>query len=267
MNADLVRSPAKGKTGLRMAACLLALLTSLPLIYAQRGGAPRGGGGGGARPVVVDRSSHGSIRHVETHVVQRPAEVYRAPARPAETYRAPERPQERPAEVHHDGGPGHFAPGHSVFVHHDVDADIHAHHFWNDFSYRHHWGALPLGYFALTLGGTPYFYDDGIYYQAADGGYDEVYPPVGAAVPQLPDGACEIDANGQAYYYAGGAFYVQQPDGTFVTVPPPIGVVVPELPPGTIQVLLNGTVAYQFNGIYYEPVFVNGVTQYQTVMP
>jgi hypothetical protein len=30
---------------------------------------------------------------------------------------------------------------------------------------------------------------------------------------------------------------------------------------------MNGTVAYQFNGIYYQPVFVNGVTQHQTVSP
>jgi hypothetical protein len=265
-NADFVGFLAKRKPGLRLAVGLLALLTSLPLIYAQRGGAPRGGGGGGARPVAVDRSSHGSIRHAETQVVQRPAEVSHAPARPAETYRAPERPQERPqerpVEVHHD-----VAPGRGFQVHHDVDVDIHAHHFWNDFSYRHHWGALPLGYFAFSLGGTPYYYDDGIYYQAANGGYDEVYPPVGAGVPQLPDGAIEIDGNGQTYYYAGGAFYVQQPDGTFVTVPPPIGVVVPELPPGAAPVTLNGTVAYQFNGVYYEPVFVNGVTQYETVAP
>jgi hypothetical protein len=43
--------------------------------------------------------------------------------------------------------------------------------------------------------------------------------------------------------------------------------VVPELPPGAIQVSVKGSVAYQFNGIYYEPIFVNGVTQYETFMP
>jgi hypothetical protein len=90
---------------------------------------------------------------------------------------------------------------------------------------------------------------------------------VGAAVPQPPDGAIAIDAGGQTYYYAGGAFYLQQPDGAYATAPTPIGVVVPELPPGAIQVSVKGTVAYQFNGIYYEPVFVNGVTQYETFMP
>jgi hypothetical protein len=59
---------------------------------------------------------------------------------------------------------------------------------------------------------------------------------------------------------------VQQGD-QFVVAPPPIGVVVPELPPGAVQVVVNGQAAYQFNGIYYMPVFVNGVTQYQTFLP
>ena len=36
---------------------------------------------------------------------------------------------------------------------------------------------------------------------------------------------------------------------------------------GAVAVSLNGRVAYQFNGIYYQPVFVNGVTQYMTFMP
>jgi hypothetical protein len=94
-----------------------------------------------------------------------------------------------------------------------------------------------------------------------------VYPPLGAAIPQPPDDAFEFEAGGQTYYYAAGAFYVQQADGTYAIAPTPIGVVVPELPPGAIQVSVNGTIAYQFNGIYYEPVIVNGVTQYETFMP
>jgi hypothetical protein len=144
---------------------------------------------------------------------------------------------------------------------------IHRRHHWNDFVFGRHLAVLPLGFLALEIGGVPYYYYDGVYYQPADNGYQEVYPPVGAAVPQPPAGAIQIDTGGQVYYYAGGAFYVQQPDGTYATAPTPIGVVVPELPPGATQVFVRGTVAYQFNGIYYQPVFVNGVTQYETVMP
>ncbi|MGA2605524.1 MAG: DUF6515 family protein, partial [Verrucomicrobiia bacterium] len=98
------------------------------------------------------------------------------------------------------------------------------------------------------------------------GSYQEVYPPVGADIPQPPDGAIEIDAGGLTYYYAGGAFYVQQDNG-FVVASTPIGVTVPDLPPGAIQVSVNGNLAYQFNGVYYQPMFVDGVTQYQTFLP
>ena len=246
------QSLPRRKIGLTFAVGLPVLLIALPLIGAEHGGAPRGGAARPAmsapRPAIVDRSSHGSIRHVDAHVVERPVEVRREP--------------EHPVEVHREG-----SARHEVFGHHDVDVDIHRRHFWSDFSFGRRFAVLPFGCLALQIGGVPYYYDDGIYYQPAEGGYQEVYPPVGAAVPQPPDGAIEIYAGGQTYYYAGGAFYVQQPDGTYAIAPTPIGVVVPELPPGTIQVSVNGGVAYQFNGIYYGPVFVNGVTQYETFMP
>jgi hypothetical protein len=237
------------------------LLLAIPS-WAQHGGGGGGGGGGHAgapsggfsRPAMtsrpsggVDRFSHGTIRHEDTGIVRRPVEVRREPAF-------------APADRRE------FAPHREFVAHHDVDVDFHRRHF-DDFVFHRHFGFLPFGCVFLQVGGAPYYYNDGIYYQPADGGYQEVYPPVGAVVPQPPEGAVQIDAGGQVYYYAGGAFYVQQPDGTYATAPTPIGVVVPELPPGAIQVAVNGTVAYQFNGIYYEPVFVNGVTQYQTFMP
>ena len=196
----------------------------------------------------MDRSTHGSVRHVETQVVQHPVEVRHEP--------------EHPVEVRHE-----VAPHHEVVVHRDVEVDVHRPHFWHDFAFGRRLATLPLGFITLQLGGVPYCYFDGIYYQPVDGGYQEVYPPVGAAVPQPPDGAIAIEAGGVTCFYAGGAFYLQQPDGTYAIAPTPLGVVVPELPPGAIQVSINGTVAYQFNGIYYEPVFVNGVTQYETFMP
>ena len=153
-----------------------------------------------------------------------------------------------------------------IVTHHDVDADIGGHHFWHNFSFGARVHGLRPGYLQIYVGGIPYFYDDGIYYQQAGDDYQEVYPPVGADVQDLPDGAIEIDAGNIAYYYAGGAFYVQQGDG-YVIAPTPIGVTVPELPPEAVQVSYNGGVAYQFNGIYYQPEFVDGVTQYVTIQP
>ena len=271
-NTRFSQAMSQRKAGLLLSFGLPALLMAIPLICIGRGGdrgaapravaAPRAPAAPpraaaprapeAARPVVVDRSSHGSIRHVDTHVVQRPVEVRPEIRRPAEV---------RPAPQHV------IEPRHDVIVHRDVEVDVHRPRFWHDFAFGRRLAALPLGYFSLQLGGVPYYYYDGIYYQPAGGGYQEVYPPVGAAVPEPPDGSIEVDAGGLTYYYAGGAFYLVQADGTYAIAPTPIGVVVPELPPGAVQVSLNGGIAYQFNGIYYEPVFVNGVTQYETIMP
>jgi hypothetical protein len=256
MNTHFAPSICRPKTGLRLSVGLPALLIALPLVCAEHPGAPPRAAAG--RPAVVDRSSHGSVRHVDTHVVQRPVEQRPVEVRPAEVRREPA----RPVEVRRD-----VAPRREIQVHRDVEVDVHRPHFWNDFAFGRRLLELPRGFLTLQIGGAPFYYSDGVYYQPADNGYQEVYPPVGAAVPQPPDGAIEIYAGGQTYYYAGGAFYLPQPDGTYAIAPTPIGVVVPELPPGAIQVAVKGAVAYQFNGIYYEPVFVNGVTQYETFLP
>jgi len=254
-NAHFHRLSWRSKTGLVLAIGLMTLLFAFPLICAERGGPSRNAA---PRPAPVDRSSHGSIRHVDTHVVPRQVEQRPVEQRQVEQRREPE----RPVETHQER-----APRGEIEAHHDVEADVHREHAWNSFAFGRRLAALPLGFLALHIGGVPYFYNDGVYYQPADGGYQEVYPPVGAAIPQPPDGAIAIEAGGQTYYYAGGGFYLQQADGTYAIAPTPIGVVVPELPPGAVQVSANGTVAYQFNGIYYEPVFVNGVTQYETFVP
>lgn len=186
-------------------------------------------------PVVVDRVNHGSIRHVDTQVFERPAD----PHREVEV----RRPVTRRGDV-------------------EVDVD-HA-RFWHGFVFGHRVRGLRDGYRRLFLNGMPYFYDGGIYYQQMGEDYQEVYPPVGAMVPELPDGAIGLEIAGGTYYYAGGAFYVQQ-EGGFVIVAPPLGAIVPELPPGSVAVSLNGRVVYQFNGVFYQPVFVNGETQYMIV--
>lgn len=232
---------------------LVALLATLPWIYAQRGqqsgrGEPSSRGESAPRneparapvqhsPAVVDRSTHGSIRHVDTHVVERPV-----------TVRHEVDIQQR------------------SIVHHDVEVDVNHSRFWHGFVFGARRHGLWPGYIQLFVGGSPYYYDDGIYYQQVGDDYQEVYPPAGATIARLPDGAIEIDAGNIAYYYAGGAFYVSQ-DGGYVIAPTPLGVTVPELPPGAVPVSVAGGVAYQFNGIYYRPSFVNGVTQYMTFIP
>ncbi len=248
---------------------LPALLFALSSFVAAGGGAHGGAPGGGAPrggmaprpalsparpaltptgPAIMERPTHGTIRHLDTHAVQRPVEVRPEPQRRIESGRE-------------------FNTRRDVSVHRDVDVDVHRHHHWDDFHFHRHFRVLPFGFLTLAIGGVPFYYYDGIYYQPAGDGYDEVYPPVGAAIPEPPDGAIAIDAGGQTYYYAAGAFYLQQPDGTYALVPAPMGVIVPDLPPDAVQVNISGTTAYQFNNVYYEPVFVNGVTQYQTFVP
>jgi hypothetical protein len=231
----------------------LVLLAAGPLGYAQRqesrgAEVPRASAPPRAavqrQPAVVDRSNHGSIRHVDTHVVQRPVEAPRV------------------VEMPHSGIDQHP----HVITHHDVDADIGGQRFWHSFVFGARIHGLRPGYFQLNVNGLPYFCDDGIYYQQVGDDYQEVYPPVGADIQDLPDGAIEVDAGNVVYYYAGGAFYVQQ-DGGYVIVPAPIGVIVPELPPGAVPTSVGGWVAYQFNGTYYQPQFVDGVTQYVTISP
>lgn len=233
---------------------LLAFLTIIPLIYAQRSlsfqhntssrqdvSAQRSAPAnlsGEHRRMTVDRVNHGTIRHVNAHVDQRPIEMHRA----------------MDARQH-------------VFVHRDVDVDIDHSRFGRDFVFGRRVRTLRAGCPLIIVNGAPYYYDSGIYYQQAEVGYQEVYPPMGANIQELPDGAIAIEVDNRDYYYMGGAFYMQQGGGGFVIAAPPMGVMVPELPPGTVQVLVNGNVAYQFNGIYYRPVFVNGVTQFMTFMP
>ena len=259
---------AKSISSRIIGAGLLALFAILPPLFAQQRSESRGAEpqrsvepqrAAPARapavqrsPTVVDRVNHGSLRHVAPPVVvQRPVQVPHNNGNVRDN-----------GDVH---GNGNYVR-HDIVMHHDVDVDVNHHRFWHDFSYGARIGFLPEGYISLNVNGAPYFYDDGIYYQQTGDSYDEVYPPIGAEVPDPPDGAVAIEAGNQTYYYAGGAFYVQQGDG-YVIAPTPIGVTVPELPPGAVQVSVNGTVAYQFNGIYYQPEFIDGVTQYVTFMP
>jgi hypothetical protein len=250
-----------GRTAGLMASAVLFCILLMSRGAAPGPGRPGPPGVGPGRPAErpgggsVERFNHGSVRHEEAHAFRPTPEIHHGP-------------EVRPGPAPRPGGP----PVRTIerregFVHHDVDVDMHRRHFWNNFVFGRRLAALPAGFLSLQIGGAPYYYNGGIYYQPVDGGYQEVYPPVGASIPSLPDGSVEVAAGGQMYYYAGGAFYVQQADGTYAIAPTPIGVTVPELPPGVVEVSVNGKVAYQFNGIYYQPVFSNGVTQYETFRP
>ncbi|HZQ45660.1 MAG TPA: DUF6515 family protein [Verrucomicrobiae bacterium] len=190
-------------------------------------GAPRGRAEGQRQ--YVERPYHGSVRHSDFGVVRREHE-----------------------DVHRN---------------YDVDVNHGWGRFWGGFVTGAIVGALPYGYQSVNVGGVPYYYADGTYYQQApSGGYEVINPPAGATIPQSPPGSIPVVVGNQVYYYMDGTFYVQQGNG-YVIVPAPLGVTVPELPSAATQVVVNGNVYYQFNGVYYQPIIQNGVTMYMTTAP
>lgn len=189
------------------------------------------------------RAGWGSVR-ASNHVEHRPEPVRRG-AEPV--HREVERVQERRRL--------------------DIEPERHRAFFWWGFHPGMAIGVLPPGYVQISVGPAGFYYYDGVYYQpTTTGAYAVVAPPVGAIVPQLPDGAEPVVIGGSTYYYGGGAFYVQQPTG-FAIVPAPLGVTVTALPPGANPVVINGRMFYLAGSTYFQPVMQGGVTVYVTAQP
>jgi hypothetical protein len=128
-------------------------------------------------------------------------------------------------------------------------------------------GALPAGYVQASVGITGYYYYDGVYFRpTTEGTYTVVAAPVGAVVPQLPNGAEAFVLGPSTYYYAGGAFYLQVRAG-FAVVPAPPGVTVTGLPAGAAPAVFSGVVYYVAGTTYFLPVTQAGATVYVTVRP
>lgn len=153
-------------------------------------------------------------------------------------------------------------------------------------------GYLPFGYYPFYWGDDLYYYDDGIFYSPYDnGGYQVVTPPLGAAVPSLPDDATPILIDGIQYYEASGVYYKQTTDdkgkvvyvvagrdGTLNTddsatdpnadiAMPKVGDMVNQLPDDCHKVILNGKRYFVSpDGIYYERVTdPDGNTAYRII--
>jgi len=67
---------------------------------------------------------------------------------------------------------------------------------------------LPFGYYPFSYGGYPYYYNQGLFYQQYNDGYQVVEPPVGAEVPRLPRGSKDITIDGQQYFEKDGVYYL-----------------------------------------------------------
>ena len=153
-------------------------------------------------------------------------------------------------------------------------------------------GFLPFGYYPFYWGAGLYYYYNGIFYCPYDnGGYQVVTPPLGAAVPSLPEGATAIKIDGVQYYEASGVYYkvvvddkgkttyvVAGRDGELNTddsatdpnasvAMPKVGDMVNQLPDDCHKVILNGKHYFVSpDGIYYEKVTdPNGNAAYRII--
>ena len=178
---------------------------------------------------------------------------------------------ERGHEVEHGRPvvvPGHPAAPRVVAPRHvDIEAERRHGFYWAGYHPGLTIGVLPVGYVQVSLGGTGYYYYDGVYFRPTpEGPYAVVAPPVGVIVPQLPEGADRILVGQTTYYYAGGAFYLQQPTG-FAVVAAPLGVTVQGLPPGALSVFIRGKTYFVAGSTYFIPVMAGGVTVFVTAQP
>jgi len=78
----------------------------------------------------------------------------------------------------------------------------------------------PNEYYPILIGGSRYYYDDGIYYDYVGGNYVVVAPPAGAVVRVIPADFQPVVINGTTYYVDNGTYYVRTPDG-YRVVPRP----------------------------------------------
>lgn len=66
---------------------------------------------------------------------------------------------------------------------------------------------LPIGYKSGYVGNQQYAYREGVFYAAADSGYEVIAPPIGATVATIP-GSAELETvGGQQYFDLDGVYY------------------------------------------------------------
>jgi hypothetical protein len=131
----------------------------------------------------------------------------------------------------------------------------------------------PVGFFSLRLGSAAisialnsrtYWYDQGVYYEPYNNGYQVVTAPDGAYIRQLPYGYSTIELGGNTYYYFAGTFYATGPQGFYVTTAPP-GAIVYDLPEGAEEFSAGDYQYLEYNNTVYQPITIDGRNAYEVV--
>jgi len=98
------------------------------------------------------------------------------------------------------------------------------HHYYRYHDHPHygfHVSAFyPDEYYPVWVGGTRYYYDDGLYYNYVGGDYVVVSPPSGAVVSSIPSDFKPVSVNGTIYYMDNGIYYIHTPSGYQVVTQP-----------------------------------------------
>ena len=115
---------------------------------------------------------------------------------------------------------------------------------------------------AITLGGTTFLYDRGIFWVPQGTQYLVVAAPFGAVVERIPEESVPADSPQGALRYFMGTFF-RRKDGAWEVARPPAGVAVTYLPDGYRTEQHQDLVRYRFGAILYRPVFLHGVLAYQ----
>ncbi len=72
---------------------------------------------------------------------------------------------------------------------------------------------IPWAYSTFTVAGQSYFYANGLYYTRVKKQYEVTKPPVGAVIPQLPEGHEEALIDGKTFYTYDDTFYKASGEG------------------------------------------------------
>lgn len=117
--------------------------------------------------------------------------------------------------------------------------------------------------YAVSESKDQYYYDEGVYYTKADGGYTVVPAPVGATIKTLPSGyeTVKVDETTTNYYY-GGVFY-EKSAGGYTVVPPTAGAIVENVSEGAEEVKIGDVTYVKIGETYFQPMQQDGKNVYE----
>lgn len=120
------------------------------------------------------------------------------------------------------------------------------------YAYYPHYSILPHTSISIYFGGSPYYYDNGLFYGYYNNYYEPIYAPFGIRIRTLPFGYYPFYIGPTPYYYYGGNYYRNYSDNEYEVVDAPLGAVITDLPKGAQVAMVNGEKFYEFNGTYYK---------------